>query len=136
MFLERKYLSHDKSQGAPMFCYAYRAFLDAMRDKDLKTLKKMTEPSLYQRLQSNFKLMDNHKCQFYMNDPTKKRIKAKLLDLQLVEGVYLERAKNFGKECYDVELKGPNKQIYTKKAKTTDFNDIFQNREPVLSEED
>ena len=62
MYLERKYLSHDKSQGAPMFCYAYRAFLDAMRDKDLKTLKKMTEPALYQRLHSNFKLMDNHKC--------------------------------------------------------------------------
>ena len=35
-----------------------------------------------------------------------------------------------------MELKGPNKQIYTKKAKTTDFNDIFQNREPVMSEED
>lgn len=119
-----------------MFCYAYRAFLDALRDRDLKTLKKMTEPTLYQRLHSNFKLMDNHKCQFYMNDPAKKKISAKLLDLQVVEGVYLERSKNLGKECYDVELRSVSKQIYTKKAKTTDFDDIFQNREPVMSEDD
>jgi hypothetical protein len=65
-----------------MFLLAYRAFLDAMAQSDKKTLRKMTEPSLFRMINRNLQTINEHDSQLVLVAPEKKReMNLKLLDL-------------------------------------------------------
>ena len=82
------------------FLYAYRAFIGAMGDQDMKQLEKMCERKLLLQIRQNFKDIDRHNYRFFSVAENIK-LKMKLLDLRLVRGVYINRAKNFSEQYYE-----------------------------------
>jgi len=61
----------------------------------------MLEPGLCRRIQQNFNAIQQHNCQQFLVLPKKKQMKMRLLDLQIIDGVFIERSKNLPAEHYD-----------------------------------
>ena len=66
-----------------MFFYAYREFVRALGDQDTKVLKKMTEPTLFAKLQENFRSLEEFNARFFSCQEGIK-MKMKLLDMQMI----------------------------------------------------
>ena len=66
-----------------MFFYAYREFIRALAENDSKVLKKMTEPSMFQRLEENRRRLDELNTRFFSVQDNIK-MKMKLLDMQMI----------------------------------------------------
>lgn len=112
-----KQLNYTKTEK-PIFLYAYRAFIDALGEQDKKTLMKMCEKSLYNRLVQNHNEVARLSGQYFT---VKDRIelKMKLLDTKVITGdVYIDRAKNLSAQYYEVTHDKQDKVIYKKRSKT------------------
>ena len=97
----QKQLNYNKTDK-PIFLYAYRAFIDALGEQDKKTLMKMCEKSLYNKLVQNHTEVAKLNGQYFI---VKDRIelKMKLLDTKVITGdVYIDRAKNLSAQYYEV----------------------------------
>ena len=71
---------------APPFLFAYRAFFDALKSNDFKTIKAMWEPQFYDKLKlSLFGIEDRNGQILFVDERIK--MKYKLIDLKLIEGL-------------------------------------------------
>ena len=85
-----------------MFFYAYREFVRALGEHDTAVLKKMAEPKLFQVIQENQNVLESLNSHYVcVQDDIK--LKMKLLDMQMVQGIYLDRRKNLKREFYSVD---------------------------------
>ena len=117
MHLEKTVLGHNPwslfgSKDASMFLYAYRAFIEALGTGDKAGLKKMVEASLYKRLLDNIDTVAEAKYDSsYFKVADKIKLKLKLLDLQIINGVYIDRTRNLDPSFYDI-VRDKNKFTY------------------------
>jgi hypothetical protein len=113
-----------------MFLFAYRAFIEALGTGDKDTLKKMTEPSLYKRLLGNVETIGMDKFDSsYFKVADKIKLKMKLLDLQIINGVYIDRTRNLNPNFYEITADA-SKIIYSirdmESASSTKVADAFK----------
>lgn len=70
--------------------------------------------------------MELHSMSHYISLPTKRLMKAKLLDVQFIEGVYIDRARNGLSHKYDFQQITKEKFRFTKKPQeNTNFTELF-----------
>ena len=72
--------------NAPPFLYAYRAFFDALKTNDFKTVKAMWEPQFYEKLKLSLVGIEERDGELIFVDESIK-MKYKLIDLKLIEGL-------------------------------------------------
>ena len=121
-----------------MFYYAYREFIRALGENDTKVLKKMTEPKVYNRLQENAKKLRSLNTRYYTVQDNIK-MKMKLLDMYMIEGIYIDRRKNKDKEQYAIDdsKSTPDKIVFTREnlpdfhsERDAKFDKIFKDKQP------
>eukprot|EP00347_Sterkiella_histriomuscorum_P001976 403369947 len=95
----------------------------------------MCEKSLYKKLDENFRIMNSHNCEYFTVAENIK-MKMKLLDTRIIDGIYLDRSKNLSSNYYDVVEK-KEKTTYSRKVKvqqgkiqTVDFEVLMKDRTP------
>jgi hypothetical protein len=114
-----------------MFLYAYRAFIEALANKDTPRLKKMCEKSLYRLIESNYNEMDKLNGKYFQVAKNIK-LKMKLLDTKIIKGVSIERSKNLSSHYYSIK-ESKDAIEYEKISKTSsavDFNQLLKDRKP------
>ncbi len=79
------------------------------------------EPNLYSRLNENFENIKRNSMVHYISLPQKKLISAKLLDVQMIEGVYINRSLNLPDDYYDFQQVTNEKQKFVQKQKRNSF---------------
>jgi hypothetical protein len=83
----------NKSTGQPVFLTAYQILIEAIANRDFDTLRKMVEPDLCGHLVNNIDVIESKNSIPYLMN-LDMRMHYKLLDLEYIKGVYIERAKN------------------------------------------
>ena len=63
----------------------------------------------------NFDVIKQNDMEHYISLPPNKLISAKLLDVQLIEGVYIDRSLNLSEAHYDFEQVTSEKQKFVQK---------------------
>ena len=76
----------------------------------------MLEPTLFNRLSRNFTQIQKFDCKQFIVLPKKKQMKLRLLDIQIIEGVYIERTKNLPAEHYEFLQMSKEKQLFKRKS--------------------
>lgn len=102
-----------KNMEVPPFLYAYRAFIEAFRLQDFKTLKRMCEPRFYEQFKSAVIGIEKRGGKFFVVDEDVK-MKYKLIELKLIEGLYINRKQNLPLEEYEINEKD-SVAVFTKK---------------------
>ena len=76
----------------------------------------MLEPRLFQRINENFNSIRKHNCEQFLVLPKKKQMKLRLLDIQIVDGIHIDRSKNLTADHYEHRQLTKDKQIFVKKV--------------------
>lgn len=77
----------------------------------------MTESRLYRKILTNHEEIERLGSQMFIVDKDI-RMKLKLLDLQIVQGAYIDRGKNLSSDFYEIE-ETRDKLIYKRAIKNT-----------------
>ena len=91
--LERQIIYGDQPQK-PFFLVAYKIFVDALANKDIKTLQSMTEKTLMQKVKDDYKFLDEMNFNYVQVQPSKMQMGCTLIDTKQIQGAYIDRTKN------------------------------------------
>ena len=89
----------------------------------------MCEKNLYKKLDANLSEIEKMNGRLFLIKDNIK-MKMKLLDSRVINGIYIDRSKNFTSPYYDVE-ETPDKVNYRKKNPSkVDFQQLLKERKP------